>query len=609
MCNKQSQTLRKEQINMSRMKLMFVVLLLTAIVGMVSQAQAAKPTIEVTIAGSSALWQTLALGAYSLAGAGAGHWTSASNVVDLTDTRTTPNNVDAGTEWIVWNKAGTKVWSFNKVDSVVGDRCYFAQPHCTVNAIEANLEGSGANQISSTLWGDGSSDSALPANVLAVFTTGTPVTVAATDIRPEDAAFAVCRSNSALGAGSAGGSASDGLDGLGYNSNNAAGVCPAAGLSQAHYVGNPIKSGYPASTSVANVLAFNITGNDPITGTAIPAYTVERLGATPIVFIDQHSAQLAGATNATDKELQQVFSGADCNGSAIGGAGGSIEVFLREPLSGTYNTAEATVFRKPTVYPSAILGVSQETGVDAPTNNPLANLPCAGGGGARARAIGTSEEVKSVLNSSAHYSRDGIGYTFFSYGNVSSIANNSSYGYIQLNGVDPIFASYAGGDPGEPGAGTLPAAANLPASCGETFPCPESDIWTKGLSFPNLRNGTYWAWSLVRLVSNGTPLGAANALIAHSQGFVVTSVPDYVPAAKITSGGITDPGLTIQRSHYQQYDGAGDLLGVAPVNGPSAKEKGGDMGGFIVPVTGKGATTTQEVDADIPSSATRPKTP
>src|SRR5580658_9951933 len=127
---------------MSRFKLICATLVLAAF-AIVPQMQAAV-TAEVTAAGSSALWQTLALGAYSLAGAGAGHWTSASNVVDLTDTRTTPNNVDAGTEWIVWNKAGTKVWSFNKVDSVVGDRCYFAQPHCTVSATAANLSGSGA---------------------------------------------------------------------------------------------------------------------------------------------------------------------------------------------------------------------------------------------------------------------------------------------------------------------------------------------------------------------------------------------------------------------------------------------------------------------------------
>jgi hypothetical protein len=631
MCNETVfKKLRKEQINMSRMKLMFVVLLLAAIVCIVPQAQA-KVAVQVTIAGSSAMWQTMALGAYNLACAGAatcatvdgiqgGHWTSNGNVVDLTDTRVTPNNVDAGTVWIVWTPGATKVWSFNKVDSVVGDRCYFAQPRCTVNGTLANLSGSGSNKIASNLWGDGSSDTSLPAAVQSLFTTGTPVTVAATDIRPEDAAFAVCRANSALG-GSLGT-----LDGLGYNSNNAAGVCPANGLATANYVGSPIKSGLPGSTSQANVLSFNI-GNgagttDPITGTAIPAFTVVRVGATPVVFIDEHDkGQLTGATEATDKQLQQVFSGADCDGSVVGGSGGAIQVFLREPLSGTYNATEATVMRKPAIYPGAIIGVSMETGVNA--TNPLANLPCTAGGG-RSRGIGTSEEVTSVEDSGANFGRDGIGYTFFSYGNVSGIANKTAYGYIQLNSaktagafVDPIFASYAGGDPGQPStagnpspgaAGTLPAAANLPAVCGSSFPCSEKDIWTGGLSFPNLRNGTYPAWSIVRLVSNGTPLGAAKVLVTHSQKFVVDDVPDYVPALKTVGVTKTDPGLTVQRSHYQQYDGAGNFLGAAPVNA-IAKEAGGDMGGCIVPTTGHDASETQSVNADFPTCDTRPATP
>src|ERR1700691_3470131 len=165
---------------MSRMKLIFATLVFAAF-AFVPQIQAAV-TPETTIAGSSAMWQTLALGAYSEAGAGAGHCTSACNVIDLPDPRTLPANVDAGTMWIVWNAAATKVWSFNKVDSVVGNRCYFAQPQCTVNGTSTNLSGSGSNQISSLLWGDGSSDTALPAHVLAVFEAGTPVNVAATDI-------------------------------------------------------------------------------------------------------------------------------------------------------------------------------------------------------------------------------------------------------------------------------------------------------------------------------------------------------------------------------------------------------------------------------------------
>jgi len=136
---------------MSRMKLIFAMLMLTAVAGIVSLAQATT-TVEVTIAGSSAMWQTMALGAYSLACPGgttvcnagnptipAGHWTSNGNGVNLTDTRV-GTNVDAGNIWIVWNVGATKVWSFSKVDSVVGDRCYFAQPQCSISAPLANLE-------------------------------------------------------------------------------------------------------------------------------------------------------------------------------------------------------------------------------------------------------------------------------------------------------------------------------------------------------------------------------------------------------------------------------------------------------------------------------------
>ena len=78
----------------------FAVLVLAAVVCIVPLAQATV-TVEVTIAGSSAMWQTMALGAYKAAGAGAGHWTSASNAINLTDSRVTPVNVDAGTVWIV----------------------------------------------------------------------------------------------------------------------------------------------------------------------------------------------------------------------------------------------------------------------------------------------------------------------------------------------------------------------------------------------------------------------------------------------------------------------------------------------------------------------------
>ena len=301
----------------------------------------------------------------------------------------------------------------------------------------------GAGQLSTTLWG---SDTPLPTNVQNLFNISgghtTFVTAAATDIRPEDAWFATCRVNSLLGASAQGGGASDGTDGLGYNANNASGVCPtfSAGTAQSKGVGTGIHSGYTgggAASGDANVLAFNMTGKDPLTNGTLPAYTVTAVGASPIIFVfERDKGQLTNLVNASEQQLQQVFSGTNCNADAFGLPSAAISAYLREPLSGTMNTTEATVFRYPTIYPSPVRGLSQELGVGA--SNPLSLKPCAGGGGTRSRAIGTGEEVKSVLNSGTAGSggRDGIGYTFFSYGNVSSIAENPNYGYIMLNGVD-----------------------------------------------------------------------------------------------------------------------------------------------------------------------------
>jgi hypothetical protein len=184
------------------MKSIFAMLVLAAFVGIVPQAQAAQ-TVELTLAGSSGAWQSLGVGTYNYCSGGGVtcfHWTSASNAVNLTDSRVSPVNVDPGTLWVVWSVVGgnvAKVWSDNKVDTIVGDRCFFAQPQCSVNATLANLSGSGSQQISATVWG---ADTALPASVVSLFTSGTPVTAAASDVRPEDAAFEACRVNSALGA-------------------------------------------------------------------------------------------------------------------------------------------------------------------------------------------------------------------------------------------------------------------------------------------------------------------------------------------------------------------------------------------------------------------------
>ena len=596
---------------MSRLRLIFAVLLVTAIVCIVLQAQAAQ-TIAATLVGSSGAWQTLGVGTYDYCVTTyttCAHWTSASNVVNLTDTRVTPVNVDPGTAWIVWQIVGTgvgKVWSDTKVDTVVGDRCFFAQPQCTVSATSANLAGSGAGQISSSIWG---ADTALPSTVAAVFESGTLTNAVASDVRPEDAAFEACRVNSALGAGSYS-SNSDGLDGLGYNPNNLPGVCPAAGLAQANYVGTPIKSAYPASTSVANVLSFNITGTDPISGTKIPAYTVVALGADPLIaFFERDKGQLTNLQNVTTQQMQAAFSGANCDASAFGLPAGSIGIFLREPLSGTMTATELNLLRKPTTYTGTgsggVLGASQETNVNAPVNNPLNNQSgtCLAGLGGRYRGVGAGEIISWVQKSGSILGTDGIGYTFFSYGNASKFANNPAYGYATLNNVDPLWASYGpqsqsglGFDPGQPAtAGTLPGTANLPASCGGSFPCSEKNIWAGGLSYPNIRNGSYNWFSIIRVISYASTKAAVASLVKGAQKAVVDDVPDYVPAVKTVGATTTDPGLVIVRSHYQEYDGAGTLIGAAPVNSGTT-----EAGGIILPCasTTTCSKTTQQVQGN-----------
>ncbi len=655
-------------MSMFRMKSLCTVLVLAVIVCVGQMAFATDATVTV-IAGSSALWQSAALGAYNGTTSGncpangvapCSHWTSGSNKLTLVDSRPSTANNDTGTVWVVWDSATTStngipnIWLFAKVDSVVGDRCFFAKPACrvtdTLNPTTcSDWSGTGANQIT-VVWG---SDVALPTAVFNYLCApaNVSVNVAATDIRPEDAWWAMNRANSALGSSTYGGAQSDGTDGLGYNANNAAGISPnyvtattgeCTGLAQSKGVGTPVYSAYTTtstSTDTANVLAFNILGKDPITCSSLATYDVANVGATPVVFIASRTSQLQGLYNATEQQLQQVFSGLNTDASAFGLAANSINAFLREPTSGTMNTTEATVFRFPTLYSTTsaaevVEGHSQELCTGNPsvigTSNPLhlasdgascANGATGAGEGYRWRAIGTSELVKSVKGSPTGVSNsnavDGIGYTFFSYGNVNSIADNTGYGYITLNGVDPIFLNYNGGlspsiiDFGQPLQSTYGIPGILPGldeSVATTLPACENQIWKYGYSFPNVRNGSYRAWSILRFVYGTSLATDVGDLVKASNAYVVTSVPDYIPFAAVTpspacpaapTGGTTltkDPGFLVVRSHYLQRDGNGLPLGkpsTACANVTS--EYCGDMGGAILFVNTSAVGITDSV--------------
>jgi len=529
---------------MSRIKPLVAASLFAA---MLAAIPAARAQIQVLGAGSSAMWQATAYGAWhDLAGAVAGtHYTikgkcTSGNCAQLKDQRSTSIPLEGGNLWVVWNSAQTKFWAYLSVDSVVGNRCFKAQPRCLLQIDAQTKTIAGQNLVSTALWG--SDASALPATVYNALN-NQPVNAGFTDIRPEDAKFAQCRAVSALNATN--------YSGLGY------------GTSCTQLIGTPIQSELSQPTpATANPAAFNLTGTDPFTGQSIPASTTIPVGAAPIIFIaNKTNASGLGSAAVKDATVNSSGTGtaqllwedeAACNATTLGGGSAAVTVLLREPLSGTMNTTEFTNFR---LVGSGLGSDSQEENVNPAVDNPL-NQTCKSGGGKRVRGIGTGE----IVNLGIAKITDSIGYVFFSYGNVAKVAGPAGVGkYLTVNSVDPIQSSYTNGQ--------LPTC---------TAPCPLGS----GKSFPHLRDGTYRTWSVLRVVTDaaGTNFTNVGALVTAAQNNVNATVPDFVPY-KTTNG--SDPGLNTEkyRSHYTQS-------GVAPNNGlGGGTETGGDVGGCIETVT------------------------
>jgi len=571
---------------MLRLKFLFAVLVVAVIAGLATQASA-QVNVKTIIIGASGSWQAMGVAGYR-AGAcptGAGqckHWTDKTWTV--TDSRPVSlggaASTDTGTAWVLWdhNSGGCTVsvpcnlWVYVKVDSIVGNRCFFAKPRCVVDAVSFNVANANQITLAGAAWG---ADTLPPAPIQTLLGGGNTVQVAASEVRPEDALLGQCRINSAVGPGG------DGLNGLGLTgvggTPNPTGTCPSFGASLADLQGKDLVSGIPTKTGTAHPNAFNISGTDPFTNTAIPAFSTVQVGAVPLVFIVNRGAGAGPLANVKDvslSQLQDAFSGGNCNGPALGGAAGAINVFSREPLSGTMNTAEYTAFRFPRGSGGGFAGLSQETGLTGLAT--VSDEPCTVGG-SRWQGIGQGDLNFGLSNSNssaAEHNRDGIGYTFFSYGNVSGFADNSTFRYLTINGADPIWDVYASTyDPGENGnAGQLPGQADL-TLCALKFPCSEKKIWKGGLSYPNLRNGTYRQWAMIRLIGDtgSVPFNNAKALSTFAQASVVTTVPDFVPFAAVT-GAVTDPGLKLLRSHYNQ-------AGVVAPNNQT--DIGGEEGGCI----------------------------
>jgi hypothetical protein len=493
--------------------------------------------------------------------------------------------------------------------------------------------------------------------------------MAGSDTRPEDAYYETLRILTPRDGNGIGGPGT--TDGLGY--------CGASFCN----VGTTIASSYSATG--ATPINFALPGNpDPITSVEVPAvndFNTYVVGESPIIFVTNRSntAELGapgtcvgtagGGTffycnvvdntaplgTAANYPLGNLFGGnTSCDGAdPVWGLGGSVPaggdfpltVVLREALSGTATTAEFNSFRiyggtghggagtsvnnSPTFIPptSQYMNV---TPTNAPPGNPL-NMGCLGGGasnGTRRGVVGSGEEINTAVKGTAN----AIGYTFFSFGNVSALSNNASYGYLTLDGVDPIFSSYTSADAGNLQDGKIPHCV---------APCPANGIWTTSNYYPNVFNGTYRDWSLLRVICDNTDPNCTDGakgvlgLVAHAQDDIhcgmagtcvagqVAGVPDYLPFSQDGSfgaaGGYGDAGKI--RSHYAYRINAAlkpnkyadshsfekfKLAGLAAnlANNGNATlgyaEVGGDVGGCIIP-----AVPAIQCSGNI-SGATRP---
>lgn len=504
-----------------------------------------------------------------------------------------------------------------------------------------------------------------------------PITTGMTDIRAEDALFATARSNC-----NANGAPVGPWNCLGYqpNTNISGGDV---------HVALPIKSAY--TTSAANPVDFGLPGTkDPITGVAVPTTIISiPVGEDPIVFfanrtdssgLGYQSSGTYAYNNLSDNTggligsahgypggpggtnwLGYMFAGNDCAGdNAVFGAGSSIigktgpsanfaiHLMQREALSGTMNTTEFSAFD---IYGGSLGTVdgssvgnstlvpwtSQEANINPQSgDDPLAkNCSAAADGttGDRHRVIGAGEMEKGSKcpggSGGVCNVEDSLGYNFWSFGNFSSVAS-SSYGYLQVDGVDPLYATYSNG--------AIP-------SCTPKSNCDINNAFG-GKPFPHLVDGTYRTWSLLRAycdtaytdpITGGEHCTAAEdpygteGLIAYAQSDIgnaaADSVADYLPfqdaevgkLAGTTAFGLPGYGLArYARSHYvfnpsvgmtsnenpaSHTDATSGWDGVLPIsvtNGTvrdagvptipggtgACLESGGDAGGTMIPVGG-----------------------
>lgn len=496
--------------------------------------------------------------------------TSAGGNPDITanDNRAGVGTSDRGNFFVAYDGAnpgcaggtpavGAHIYAYIQLDSTIGNRCYFENdgsgaPGCVLGLLNmANAASTGTSVI--TTQADVPAAVLLNNNIVTALQASPHFFIAGTDIRPEDAKFATTRALFRC----------DQLTPRQYFNNDSYWL-PGWGYQTANpNVGNPILGTPAYGGGTFATINFNIVGNDPITtAAAVPSYSVTTVGAQPIVVAlsPLTSANVQGASDITVSTLAMFYEGLLGRTNDLLGTTNApevVQVLLREPLSGTYNTFEYSIPQSTQFHAGQEFGNCSGQVV---ASNPL-SIPSAGGlvpGAQRVRVIGTGKMTSNLQTPVSGFPT--LGYFFWSQGNAKPLTNVK---YLKVNGIDPLLAnsSYASG-------GIMPGSG---AAYGGFV-----DPGIGAVTFTGLNAGDYPIWSPLRLIAPPGDPGTAD-IVTQLNANVNPTQHDY----------IAPNNMKIWHSHFF-INGEAAAIPV-PANGTAVgtnvlcaggtAEQGGDVGG------------------------------
>jgi Bacterial Ig-like domain (group 3)/Beta-propeller repeat/Abnormal spindle-like microcephaly-assoc'd, ASPM-SPD-2-Hydin len=482
----------------------------------------ALPTQAFIGGGSSAMFVELGQAAIALnGGAGGGCvWSQLANTAVLArDNRTTPSTDQQGNIWIVWSPGtGTcaaptgnyAVYSYMSLDSVAADRCFFEVDSSSISGCVQILTvapaAAGSNLLcypsTTTCSYFGDTTGGLPSAVTNAVSNAHWFAVG-TDLLPVDAKFATFRALAPCGQQVA----RQPFDlelrsayGLGY-----AGGTPGVGV--------PIQSYY--STNSVPIIDFNLTGTDPISGLAVPPFSVSTVGAQPVVVVVSPAGGdgIGAATDIPSYVLMNFYNGALGRATDLLGPVQPYAVtsLVPEPLSGAYNTFEWSIVNSSQFHDSQDAYNCSGTSV---SSNPL-NLQSLNGQFAnsgqqfayRRRVVGSAEMAAQLQAGSTGDNR--LGYFLWNANNASTFTETNGK-YLTVNGVDPLLNSYTDG--------VLPGVdPSHPAS---------------NVTFKYLNAGDYPIWTALRIVTQSPAPVAVTNLVQATQAYSSLQ-HDFIPVSQL----------------------------------------------------------------------------